>query len=525
MGVFERPRRCGGYFDQMRIDNLKLPVTATDEDALKSSAKRARIKLSDVKAFRVIKKSIDARDKNDVKFVYNTEIDIKPFEDEKEFSIPASDKRPRILVVGFGPAGMFCALFLARAGYNPVVIERGKSVDERKKSVEAFAKFGTIDPESNVQFGEGGAGTFSDGKLNTGVSGTLIKTVLREFVKHGAPVEIEYSSKPHIGSDKLPETVKNIRIEIERLGGKVLFGKKLEKFVVKGEKITAAIVNGEEIPVDDVVLAVGHSARDTFYELGRENVAMERKQFAMGFRIEHKREFIDEAQYGKKFAGFLPAADYRLTSHKAQRGVFTFCMCPGGVVIPSASEIGGVVTNGMSLYARDEVNSNSAVLCEIYPSDFYEGVLGGVELQREIERKAFLLGGSDYSAPTQKLEDFYAIRRTERFGSVRPTYERNMPSDLNGLFPPVVTESIKTGISDMNNKLKGFSCGDAVLTGVETRSSSPVRILRGDDMVSPTVGNLYPCGEGCGYAGGITSAAVDGIKVAAAIAEKYSKKS
>ena len=525
MGVFERPRCGGGYFKQMRIDNLHLPVTATDEDALKFSAKKAKIKLSDVKAFRVVKKSLDARDKNDIKFVYNTEIDVKPFEEEKEFSIPASDKKHKILVVGFGPAGMFCALFLARAGYNPVVIERGKSVDERKKSVSEFTKSGALDPESNVQFGEGGAGTFSDGKLNTGVSGTLIKTVLREFVKHGAPAEIVYSSRPHIGSDKLPETVKNIRLEIERLGGKVLFGKKLEKFVINGGKIAAAIINGEEIRVDDVVLAVGHSARDTFYELARENVAMERKQFAMGFRIEYKREFIDEAQYGKKFADILPAADYRLASHKAKRGVFTFCMCPGGVVIPSASEPGGVVTNGMSLYARDGVNSNSAVLCEIYPSDFYEGVLGGVELQREIERKAFVLGGSDYSAPVQKLEDFYAMKRTDKFGKVLPTYERNTPSDLNGLFPQVVTESIKIGISDMENKLKGFSYGDAVLTGAETRSSSPVRILRDDNMVSPTVCNLYPCGEGCGYAGGITSAAVDGIKVAAVIAEKYAKKS
>ena len=264
MGVFERPRCGGGYFKQMRIDNLHLPVTATDEDALKFSAKKAKIKLSDVKAFRVVKKSLDARDKNDIKFVYNTEIDVKPFEEEKEFSIPASDKKHKILVVGFGPAGMFCALFLARAGYNPVVIERGKSVDERKKSVSEFTKSGALDPESNVQFGEGGAGTFSDGKLNTGVSGTLIKTVLREFVKHGAPAEIVYSSRPHIGSDKLPETVKNIRLEIERLGGKVLFGKKLEKFVINGGRIAVAIINGEEIRVDDVVLAVGHSARDTF---------------------------------------------------------------------------------------------------------------------------------------------------------------------------------------------------------------------------------------------------------------------
>lgn len=518
----------------LRINNISLPLNAGEQQLKQKAAQKLGVKETELQNFTVSKKSVDARNKNNVHFVYSIDcnssslvrdkdIEQLPEIEQLTFNIKADGVRP--IVAGSGPAGMFAGLALAEAGLKPIILERGAPVEQRQKDVAAFWQGGELKANSNVQFGEGGAGTFSDGKLNTGVSGTLIKTVLREFVKHGAPAEIVYSSRPHIGSDKLPETVKNIRLEIERLGGKVLFGKKLEKFVINGGKIAAAIINGEEIRVDDVVLAVGHSARDTFYELARENVAMERKQFAMGFRIEHKREFIDEAQYGKKFADILPAADYRLASHKAKRGVFTFCMCPGGVVIPSASEPGGVVTNGMSLYARDGVNSNSAVLCEIYPSDFYEGVLGGVELQREIERKAFVLGGSDYSAPVQKLEDFYAMKRTDKFGKVLPTYERNTPSDLNGLFPQIVTESIKIGISDMENKLKGFSYGDAVLTGAETRSSSPVRILRDDNMVSPTVCNLYPCGEGCGYAGGITSAAVDGIKVAAVIAEKYAKKS
>ena len=504
----------------MKIDNVSLPVGAPEGELIKLVCKKAGMKLSRVKYFKVLKKSVDARDKSDVKFVYSAEIGYD--EPVKEvISFPLCDTKKRVIIVGFGPAGMFCALFLARVGFKPIVIERGKSVEERAKSVELFSKSGILDSESNVQFGEGGAGTFSDGKLNTGVSNPLIKTVLEEFVAHGAPEEIRYESKPHIGSDKLPATVKNIRLEIEKLGGKVLFNSKLEKFVYRSGKIVAARVNGADIEADDVVLAIGHSARDTFCELFSEGVAMERKPFAMGLRIEHKREFIDEAQYGKKFAKLLPAADYRLASHKSERGVFTFCMCPGGVVVPAASEAGGVVTNGMSLYARDGENSNSAVLCEIIPADFYDGVLGGVELQRKIERKAFELGGKDYSAPVQRLGDYFNGEASARLGSVKPTYGRVTTADLNGIFPKIVNDCLKTGILDMNTKLKGFADGDAVLTGAETRSSSPIRITRDKDFISVSVPNLYPCGEGCGYAGGIMSAAVDGIKIAMAIAEKY----
>lgn len=505
----------------MKIDNIILPATVTDGEAIKIAAKRCGMPIADVKHFRILKKSVDARNKNDIKYVYNIEVSRSPIDDNIDFELPASDTNKKILIAGFGPAGMFCALFLARAGYKPIVVERGKNVDDRKKDVDAFTKSGNLNPESNVQFGEGGAGTFSDGKLNTGVSHPLISTVLNEFVKHGAPEEITYLSKPHIGSDMLPVTVKNIRAEIERLGGKVLFENKLKKFVYSDNKIVSAIVNDKEIPVDDVVLAIGHSARDTFYELKDENVAMERKPFAMGFRIEHRREFIDEAQYGTKFAHILPAADYRLASHKGKRGVFTFCMCPGGVVMPAASEIGGVATNGMSLYARNGKNSNSAILCEVYPSDFYDGILGGVELQREIERKAYILGGGDYSAPVQTLGDYFDCKKTRKFGRVLPTYERNLFADLNGIYPSTINESLKIGIDDINNRLKGFSSSDAVLTGAETRSSSPIRITRGADYASVSVPNLYPCGEGCGYAGGIMSAAVDGIKIAVAIAEKY----
>lgn len=504
----------------MIISNIKLPVTSGVEELKRIVAKKSGVSLSEKHYFRILKKSLDARDKGDIKYVYSVEISREEFLDDA-FTLPQCDVKKKILVVGFGPAGMFGALYLTRAGFDVTVIERGKNVDERKKSTDTFARFGLLDTESNIQFGEGGAGAFSDGKLNTGVSSPLIKTVLKELVLHGAPKEIEYIAKPHIGSDRLPTTVKNIRLEIERLGGKVLFGKKLEKLEIKYGKVTSVIISGEREEFDDVILAIGHSARDTFYELAAEGVAMERKAFAMGFRIEHKRSEIDEAQYGKKYAGILPAADYRLASHASSRGVFTFCMCPGGYVMPSASEEEGVVTNGMSLYARDGENSNSAVLCEIYPSDFYDGVLGGVELQRQVERAAFTLGGGDYSAPVQKLSDFFNDTPTRNLGNVRPTYERFNRTQLGGIYPKPVIDAIKTGVKDMDRRLRGFACGDAILTAPETRSSSPVRVLRGERFNSVSAENLYPCGEGCGYAGGIMSAATDGIKIASAIAEKY----
>ena len=506
----------------MKIDNIKLPVTSGIDELKAVALKRSGLPKEKAVYFRILKKSLDARDKNDIKYVYSVEVDREEHSEEK-YTLPDCEFGKRIIVVGFGPAGMFSALFLARAGFCVTVVERGKNVDERKDSTKLFSTSGILDSESNIQFGEGGAGAFSDGKLNTGVSNQLIKVVLNEFVIHGAPQEIKYLAKPHIGSDKLPDTVKNIRREIESLGGRVYFGKKLEKLVYKERKVVAAIVSGEQIECDDVILAIGHSARDTFYELNCEGIVMERKAFAMGFRIEHKREAIDEAQYGKKFAGILPAADYRLASHKSERGVFTFCMCPGGYVMSAASENGGVVTNGMSLYARNGENSNSAILCEVYPSDFLDGVLGGVELQRQIERCAYDIGGNDYSAPVQKLGDYFNGVKSVSVNSVYPTYNRYRLADLNGIYPKAINDCIKIGIADMNNKLKGFANENAILTAAETRSSSPVRILRGERLNSISVDNLYPCGEGCGYAGGIMSAAIDGIKVATAIAEKYRK--
>ncbi len=505
----------------MKIDNLKLSPLATEEELLNLAVKKSGFKRSNVKHFKILKKSLDARDKNDIKYVYSVEISDVPI-DRASVKLPTLSSGKKVAVIGFGPCGIFCALYLARAGVTPIVFERGKRVDERKKSVNKLIIEGVLDENSNIQFGEGGAGTFSDGKLNTGVSSPLIKTVLKDFVDFGAPKDIEYLAKPHIGSDNLPKVVSSMRKEIERLGGEVKFNAKVDDIKIVGDRAIGVVSNGVLYEVDDVVIAIGHSARDTFYMLKDKGFLMEKKAFAVGVRIEHLRRDVSVCQYGEKFADILPSADYRLASHKAKRGVFTFCMCPGGFVMPSASEEGGVVTNGMSCYARDGENSNSAVLCEVYPEDFGGGVLGGVEFQRELERLAFTSAGCNYSAPVQTFKDFCSGEVTKSFYSVKPTYSVGFtPVDLNKILPNYVAESLKIGIDDMGRKLKCFNSPNAVLTGVETRSSSPVRILRESNGRSKICDNVYPSGEGCGYAGGIMSAAVDGIKTAFHLIEKY----
>lgn len=506
----------------MKIDNIKMPVTATLSEVFEVAIKKSRLKRSAIKGVKVLKQSLDARDKNDLKYVYSVEIDDGKLKEEK-LVLPNCASGKKVGVIGFGPCGIFCALYLARCGITPIVFERGKRVDERQKSVNKLINDKILDENSNVQFGEGGAGTFSDGKLNTGVSSPLIKIVLKDFVEFGAPKDIEYLAKPHIGSDNLPKVVSAMRKEIERLGGVIKFDSKVDDIKIVNGKAVSVCANGVDYPVDDVVIAVGHSARDTFYMLKSKGFEMERKAFAMGVRIEHLRRDISVSQYGEKYADLLPSADYRLATKKAGRGVFTFCMCPGGFVMPSASEEGGVVTNGMSCYKRDGLNSNSAVLCEVYPEDFMDGVLGGVELQRSLERLAFLSAGGDYSAPVQTFKDFLNGEVKTPFTTVKPTYSAGFtPFDLNKILPKYVSESLKIGITDMGNKLKGFDAPYSVLTGVETRSSSPVRILRQQNGCSTTVENVYPSGEGCGYAGGIMSAAVDGIKTACNLIEKYS---
>lgn len=505
----------------MKIDNLKLPIGKSEEELFYLALKKSGLKKQSVKHFKILKKSLDARDKNDIKYVYSVEISDKEYS-KVVFNLPIVNTPKKVGVVGFGPCGIFCALYLARAGLKPIVFERGKNVEERQKSVNKLISERILDENSNIQFGEGGAGTFSDGKLNTGVSSPYIKTVLKDFVRFGAPEEIEYLAKPHIGSDNLPKVVSAMREEIIRLGGEVRFNSKVSDVIIDGGKARGVKVNGEIVDVDDLVIAVGHSARDTFYMLKGKGFEMQRKAFAVGVRIEHLRRDINLCQYGSKFADKLPSADYSLSSKKAGRGVFTFCMCPGGFVMPSASEEGGVVTNGMSNFLRDGENSNSAVLCEIYPEDFKEGVLGGVELQRELERLAFTSVGSNYNAPVQTFKDFCIGGANTPFSTVKPTYSVGYERfDLNKILPNYVSESLKIGIEDMGRKLKCFSSPNAVLTGVETRSSSPVRVVRGEDGTASIATNVYPAGEGCGYAGGIMSASVDGIKTAFKIIQKY----
>ena len=505
----------------IKIDNIKLPVGADEGEVFDVCVKKSKITRSAVKHFKILKKSIDARDKERVFYVYSAEIsDREESEERIVFDSVKSDKK--VVVTGFGPAGIFCALYLARSGLKPIVIERGQSVKEREKSVYKFVNEGLLDTESNIQFGEGGAGAFSDGKLSTGVSGKFVRQVLVDFVDFGAPKEILIDAKPHVGSDRLPTVVSNIRKEIERLGGKVMFSTKLTGFKFSGEKLIGVKTDKGEIKADDVVLAIGHSARDTFDVLKNIEMDIEPKAFAVGVRIEHLQEDISVAQYGAKFAPLLPPADYRLATHGGGRGVFTFCMCPGGYVIPSASEEGGVVTNGMSLYKRDGKNANSALLCEVYPQDLGGDVFGGVDFQRKLERAAFEAGGKNYSAPVQLFGDFLSGKVSSRFKKVAPTYSVGTNfCDLNDLLPRVISDNLKFGVTDFGRKLKGFDTPDAVLTGIESRSSSPIRILRGDNFSAVGFSNIYPCGEGCGYAGGITSAAVDGIKVAGAIIEKY----
>lgn len=506
-----------------KIDNIKLAIGESEDKLLPKAAKLARVSVKDVKHFKILKKSLDARDKNALFYTYNVEISATE-EVKKKREYPKADGK--VAVIGAGPCGLFCALYLARCGMQPTVFERGLSVDERKQKTDLFASGGVLDTECNIQFGEGGAGAFSDGKLNTQVNNELVKQVVEDFAAFGAPNEILYMSKPHIGSDKLPSVIKRMRQEIIALGGNFAFGAKVYDFVIDGGKLTAIkyLQNGREFEerFDETVLAIGHSSRDTFERLQKLNVKMEQKDFAVGFRVEHLQSEIGRAQYGEKYT-LLPSADYRLASHAGARDVFTFCMCPGGYVMPAASEVGGVVVNGMSEYKRDGLNANSAIVCRVGRQDFIgDDALGGVRFQRELERKAFLYGGGDYKAPVQSVRDFLRKKSSSSFGVVRPTYPRGVTfAPLNEFFNAEITNSIADAIVDMGKKIKGFADGDGLFTAVESRTSSPLRILRDENCQSVNVEGLYPAGEGAGYAGGITSAGADGIRVALAISQKH----
>ncbi len=501
----------------MRI-NIKIEVNHT-KDLLENKIKRA-VGVSDI-SYRVLKRSVDARGGR-VLFVYTIEAVKKgePFENPPRLTIPRSTLKHRPVVVGSGPCGLFCAYILAKAGAKPIVLERGAKMDKRISDVALFNKTGILNTRSNIQFGEGGAGTFSDGKLTTRINDPLCLEVLQAFVKFGAPDEILWQAKAHIGTDKLVNTVTAIRDEIIRLGGDVYFDCCLTDIEIKNSKVCGALTQNGEFKTDTIVLAIGHSARDTFEMLFKKGINMTPKAFSVGVRIEHPQSLINQIQY-KDYAKYLGAADYSLSYHTKQgRGVYSFCMCPGGSVVAAASEEGMVVTNGMSLFARNSKNANSALLVSVLPDDFGGETLGGIAFQRELEHRAYLAGGGGYKAPAQKLCDFLNGIKSEAFGSVTPSYLPAVtPSDLNVVLPHFVTSSLKEAIPVFNKKMRGFALPDAVLTGVETRSSSPVRIVRDKSMQSDILG-LYPAGEGAGYAGGIMSAAVDGIKCALMILEK-----
>ena len=528
----------------IRIQNLRLEIGEPVEALLPRAAKKLRVSPERIEALTLLKRSLDARDKGDLHIVCSVAAQVRGAEAllvrkaasrdvseyaPKEYEIHRVTAGERPVVVGFGPAGMFAALVLAKAGARPLVLERGQDAVTRKKAVDAFRAGGALDAESNVQFGEGGAGTFSDGKLNTGTHDERIRWVLRQFADHGAPESVVYDAKPHIGTDILINVVQRIRREIESLGGEVRFGAKLTGLSVTDGVLTGIRIQrdgGEEsLPCRSLILAIGHSARDSFEMLHSLGVPMEPKAFSMGVRIEHRQADIDFAQYGRARDG-LPAADYSLHVHLPDgTSAYTFCMCPGGEVIAAASEEGGVVTNGMSESRRDGENANAALLVTLQPADFPgTDTLAGMRWQREIERAAYAFGGGDYKAPAQLVGDFLARRPSEGPGSVIPSYRPGVHwGDLHEVLPSRITGVLEQAIPALGKKLPGFDAPEAVLTGPETRSSSPVRILRDEHCRSPLRG-LYPCGEGAGYAGGITSAAVDGMRCAEAVLRDMEEK-
>lgn len=508
----------------IRINNLRFEIS--DEITTELVAKKIGVLGTDISKWHFRKKSIDARKKNDVHFVCTIDIEFKNSSIEKniknstpiieeEYIFPKATPKSRPIIIGSGPAGLFAGLILAENGHKPIIFERGEDVDKRIQSVNSFHSGKSLNPQSNVQFGEGGAGTFSDGKLTTGISNIRCRAILQYFVKFGANEEILYDAKPHIGTDVLCDVVKNIRNYIISCGGEVHFNSLVEDFIIENNAISKIVVNGKTIPAERVILATGHSARDTIRTLYSHGANMISKSFSVGARIEHSQVMINNSQY-KSAAKYLGAADYKLSCHLPNgRGVYTFCMCPGGVVVGAASHPECVVTNGMSYHSRNGENANSALLVGITPADFpSDNPLAGINFQEKIEHKAYLYGGKNYFAPAQKVGDFLNNIPSEKEGKIIPTYLPGVKwGKIDEVLPAFVTNSMREAIKIFDKKLEGFADYDAVLTAPETRSSSPVRILR-DETMQSNIRGLYPCGEGAGYAGGIMSAAADGIACA-----------
>lgn len=530
----------------LRLSEVKLPLDHAESDldaAVSARLAELGIAADEPLRYTVFRRAHDARKRSDIKLTYIVDVEIK---DEaaafkriagKPHCGPTPDMTYRFVaqapghadflrpvVIGMGPCGLFAGLILAQMGFRPIILERGKAVRERTKDTFGLWRKAVLNPESNVQFGEGGAGTFSDGKLYSQIKDPhhYGRKVLDEFVKAGAPEDILYLSRPHIGTFRLVSMVEKMRANIEELGGEVRFETRVDDIEIDQGKVRALTLStGETLRCDHVVLAVGHSARDTFQMLHDRGVYIEAKPFSLGFRIEHPQGLIDRSRFGK-FAGnkLLGAADYKVVHHASNgRAVYSFCMCPGGTVVAATSEPGRVVTNGMSQYSRAERNANAGIVVGITPDDYPGGPLAGIAFQRKWEERAFELGGSNYHAPGQLVGDFVAGRPSTSLGSVEPSYKPGVrPTDLSTALPDYVIEAIREALPEIDKKISGFAMHDAVLTGVETRTSSPIRVRRKDDYQSMNVQGLYPAGEGAGYAGGIYSAAIDGIEVAQALA-------
>ena len=526
----------------LRLTELKLPLDHPETALRAAIVQRLGVVDDDIVGFTVHKRSYDARKRRAVSLIYTVDVELRDTLEtgvgERGFphvarspdmryrfvARPPAEPKSRPVVIGFGPCGLFAALILAQMGFRPIVLERGKAVRERTRDTFGLWRQAVLDPESNVQFGEGGAGTFSDGKLWSQIKDPhhYGRKVLEEFVLAGAPEEILYVSKPNIGTFRLVGMIEKMRATIESLGGEIRFGTRVEDVRIEDGRIRGLVLkDGEELPCEHVVLAIGHSARDTFEMLHKRGVYIEAKPFSIGFRIEHPQSMIDNARFGA-FAGhpLLGAADYRLVHHARNgRGVYSFCMCPGGTVVAATSEAGQIVTNGMSQYSRNERNANAGLVVGINPIDYPGDPLAGIAFQRHWERQAFKLGGGDYWAPGQLVGDFLRSRPSKDFGEVKPSYTPGVRlGDLSTALPDYAIAAIREAIPALDRQLKGFAMHDAVLTGVETRTSSPIRITRGADYQSINTRGLYPAGEGASYAGGIYSAAIDGIEVAQALA-------